>query len=533
MENKDRPSGSLLPEKDTRIQLVVNNQDDEDTIDLGRVFRNMKLKTRIYAWVLVLCMLVGICAPLLLYQFTKPELTVTSVVTLRYDAPNPEYLKAEEEKDEEALKKLEKIAPVARLVTPEGEPLDLSVVTSAPVLQQALSGLTLSKPVTVETLRNNLTVTRVLTEESSRTKEALAGLADSKDREAYIRLEKTELEYQNRFIVSLANGFGDEDDNVKYELTDEELRILLNRVLDEYNATLARQWADVRLPEDGFSVIDPETQDIPEILDSLDTALEDLYAYCEGQPDSVKEYRSWQTGMNLNEWMEAIRTVQDVNVNYLDAYVYTQGLMRDKEAVKLTFRYRLRTLQGDLEKVNARIAANAELLKNYKNNEVYVSMQESDSSRSTQMTTDYYNELVLKQQEAYSEASQLRIRIAETQENLDRLDASSNSADITEAEADLATALENAKTLYASIRAHMSELFSSSLYTTYSEHSEPQGEDVSFLKASWKKMLIGFVAGAVIGCGIWFLAALAPEFLHKRKDDDPEADAKGKEAAEV
>ena len=159
--------------------------------------------------------------------------------------------------------------------------------------------------------------------------------------------------------------------------------------------------------------------------------------------------------MNLNEWMESIRTVQDVNVNYLDAYVYTQGLMRDKEAVKLTFRYRLRTLQGNLEKVNARIAANAELLKNYKNNEVYVSMQESNSSRSTKMTTDYYNELVLKQQEAYSEASQLRIRIAETQGNLARLDASSNSVDITEAEADLATALENAKTLYASIRAHM------------------------------------------------------------------------------
>ncbi len=84
MENNERP-GSLKPaEKDTKIQLVVNNPDpDESTIDLGRVLHNIRLKTRIYAWVLVLCLVIGICAPLLLYQFSESPLTVTSVVTLR------------------------------------------------------------------------------------------------------------------------------------------------------------------------------------------------------------------------------------------------------------------------------------------------------------------------------------------------------------------------------------------------------------------------------------------------------------------
>ena len=49
-ENKmDMPSSG----NDRQIQLVVNNQ-EEGIINLGNVFHNMKLKKRIFAWVLVL-----------------------------------------------------------------------------------------------------------------------------------------------------------------------------------------------------------------------------------------------------------------------------------------------------------------------------------------------------------------------------------------------------------------------------------------------------------------------------------------------
>ncbi len=535
MENNERPNGGMLPEKDTKIQLVVNKPEtDEVTIDLGRVFHNAKVLGRVYAWVLVFCILVGISAPLLMYQFNKPMMTVSSVVSLRYDVPNPEYEEAKKLNDTEAMKELDKTVPVSELVTPEGEDLDLSVVTSSPVLQQALSGLTLSSPVTIENLRNNITVTRVLTEESSRTKEVLAGLAEAKNADLYSRLDGTKLKYQNRFIVSLTNGFGDADSNVKTELKDEELKLLLNRVLDAYNNTLVKQWADVRLPEDKVSVIDLETQDLPEVLDSLNTALDDLYTYCDEQSDSVKEYRSWQTGLNLNEWMTTLQTVQETNVDYLDAYVYAKGLIRDKDSVRLTLRYRMRTLQSDLDKVNEEIAANAELLKNYKNDEVYVSMQESDASRSTQMTTGYYNELVIKQQEAYKQAAELRTQIAETQNKLDRLDLAAKADEIADAETELENAVATVRNLYTGVRDHMSELFSSPLFTTWSEHSAPQGEAPNFLKSSMKKMLIGAAVGAVAALGLWFLAALAPEFRRGRKEnDEPKVKTAGKEAAEA
>lgn len=522
------------PKENTQIQLVVNRpESEEDTIDLGRVFHNIKVKSRIFVWVLVLCMVVGISAPILLYQFQKAPLTVTSVVTLRYNLPNPKYEEAKNKGDLVALKELEPELPVSELLDPKGKDLDVTVVTSAPVLQKALDGLNFSGSVSIEGIRNNMTVTRVLTEESSRTQEVLAGLKEAKNSEVYNRLEYTILKYQPRFIVSLKNGFGNAN-GAKFDLKDEELRILLNRILDAYNDALVKEFADVRLPEDKVSLIDTENLDLPEVLDGLNGALTDLLTYCDNQPETAKSYRSWQTGLTLNEWMDSIRTIQSVNIDYLDAYVYARGIMRDKDAVALTYRYRLRTLQSDLDKVNENIANTETLLKNYKNNEVYVSMQESDSARTTKMTTAYYNELVLQQQENYVKAASLRTDIAEMQNKLDRLSGYTKQAEIKDAEAEIQNAIVNVKSLYDSVRAHMTELFTSPLFTTYSEHSAPQGETVNFLTASAKKMIIFGVAGAVVACALWFLAALAQEFRRNSKEDNaPKAKAEGKEAAEA
>jgi len=78
----------LLPTTDQGKQInliVAPPENDAFVIDLRRVFRNMRNRLRIYAWIMVLCFTVGVCAPLLLYQFSKAPLTVSSVVTLTYD----------------------------------------------------------------------------------------------------------------------------------------------------------------------------------------------------------------------------------------------------------------------------------------------------------------------------------------------------------------------------------------------------------------------------------------------------------------
>ena len=243
---------TLEIDKNAQINVMLNTPDYTDyEIDLGRVFHNMKQMRRVYAWVIVLCLLVGVCAPLLLYQFSKPVLTVSSVVTLNYA------------KDE-------------RLKAPDGTDLDLSQIVSSYVLQNALADLKLSKPVSISALRSNIKIDRILTDKSRQAQELAKKMDQEKNANVFNQLQSIDLEYVNRFVVSLTNSFDDGTGKNTIDLKDAELRLVLNRVLDAYNDYLILTYADQKLPEDRLSIIDLDRMDILESLEQMQTASDAL-----------------------------------------------------------------------------------------------------------------------------------------------------------------------------------------------------------------------------------------------------------------
>ena len=522
MDNNEQKTNGLPDGQDRPIQLVLNRPaSNEVTIDLGNVFHNMKLKRRIFAWLIVLCLTAGLCLPLLMYQFNKPMLTVSSVAVLRYEVPVKERVNGEWVVPDEP-----KYEQVSDLTAPDGSDLDLNEITSSYVLQTALDGMSLSRPVTAAQLRANIRIQTILTEASSRTREALAGLADAKNAEAYTRLETAEMKYQNRFIVSLTNGFGEEGSSRKTELKDDELRQVLDRVLTVYNDYLVKTYADIKLPEDKFSVIDIRELDILESLDQLRAGLDAMDEYIKAKSDAVRAYRSSVTGRSLTDWQETLKTFRSINVDYLYTLVSENAVTRDKTALLTTWKYELRNAQNSLDKTNEEIAETQKILSTYKNDSIYVSMQESDDTKTTKASTKYYNDLVLQQADNYEQARKLKETVADYTDRIIRMEAAEGT-EVTEAvEEELTRSLSTAQGLYGKVRAHMEEVFASSMYTGYEDHSVPQGSVEGFLKASMKKMIIFGAAGAVLACGLWFLAGLAPEFSKNRK-----AQETGKEAA--
>ena len=526
MDQNERQDGRLTIDKDAQINVVVNAPDSgEDTIDLGNVFHNAKLKSRIFAWVLVVCLVVGAVAPLLLYQINPPMLTATSVVTLKYDVAQTRTVNG---------RTVVTYSPAKDLTTPDGNgDLDLNQITSAYVLQQALEGLELSQPVTLAMLRKNISIERVLTDESRRAQELASKMVDDKNNAAYTQIQNVKMIYDNKFVVRLTNGFvpvGAQDDAKKVVLKDGELKRLLDRILTAYNDYLVMTYADIKLPDDELSVIDTASLDLLESLELLQTASDNLYAYCNSKSSAVKSYRSYKDGRNLKDWMKTIRTGRQISIDYLYSYVYNNSIVRDTDNVITSYRYQLRNAESQLEVINGNIETVRSLLENYKNDKIFVSMQESDTAKSTQTTTDYYNELILQQSANYNRAAALETSIARLNDKLSNLTADNNnhaaSIDLETAEENLQQTIAACKAVYAGVKAHMEELIASPFYTTYAEHTVPQDKLQNFLAANLKKMIIGAVAGAVIACGIWFLAALAPEFRKGRKDEE-----EGKEAA--
>ena len=511
MDNNENRTDILPTGSDRQIHLVVSNNQDEDSIDLGKVIQNIKLKKRIYAWVLVLCLTVGICAPLLLYQVSHSMLTVSSVVTLNYTIPTKNGYKA-----------------VTNLTAPDGTALDLNQITSSYVLQNAINGADLSQPIQVRNLRDNVKIERVLTEDSRRMQEVAAKMVEDKSNAAYNQVQGVKMTYENKFVVSLTNGFGNEDSKQKTELTETELRRLLNEILSAYNDYMVKTYAKTKLPDDEFSVIDIEELDVLDSLDLMRTATNNLYRYCRSQPKEIRSYRSWQTGRTLQDWMQSILLLRSMRINYLYSYVYNNSIVHDRETTITNYQYQLREAQKKLDTVNENIATIKAILDNYKNDEIYVSMQESDAAKTTKTTTDYYNNLILQQAENYQQAAEQEIIIADLTDKLESLNETElNQTELVDEISDEQKAtLEAGKDIYNQIKAHMEEMQESANFTIYAEYTAAQGKEKGFLGSSIKKIIIGAMLGAVIACGLWFMAALAPEFNKSKKEEKY-----GKEAA--
>ena len=538
MDQKERlEDGKLSIDKDARINVVVNTPDsEEDSIDLGRVFHNMKVKRRVYAWVLVLCLVVGLCAPVVLYYMNKPMLIVASAVTLKYDVPMVELadgrlipLAESEEEDPEIV-----YVPVTDLTAPDGSPLDLNQITSSYVLSRAMEGLELSQPLTLTALRQNISIERVLTEESRQAQELASKMVEDKNSEAYGQMQAVEMKYDCKFTVRLTNGFGEEDSRVKLVLQDGELSLLLDRILKAYNDYLVQTYADRQMPDDEISVIATEKLDLLESLEKLRTASDDLLEYCESRPDSVRAYRSSRDGRSLNDWMQTLRTQREVSIDYLYSYVYSNSIVKKPEEVKTFYNSRKQLTEQSLKDVSAKIAADEKMREDYEKPQVIVSMQESGGTMTTKQTTDQFNEIVLRLDKNIARQAELKTELADLEQKIAALetvtDASSEET-IEQMDGELAKVMDRSRETYASISALMEEIISSPFYTNYAEHTVPQGKAQSFFAANLKNMVIGGVAGAVVACGLWFLAALAPEFRRGRKDDDPKAEGNGKEAA--
>ncbi|MCR5376637.1 MAG: hypothetical protein K6E71_07815 [Lachnospiraceae bacterium] len=459
----------------------------------------MKAKRRVYAWVVFLCVMLGLCVPLLLYQFGKDNVRVASVVTFDYDVldtTNPLVTPSP--------------VPVKDLTAPDGTELDVSQITSSYVLQDALRGVTLSEDITIAALRNNISIERMLTEDSRRQQEIAKQMLADKNSAAYAQLQSIKLSYVNQIIVSLSNGFG-EADGEKVYLPDDELRLLLDRILISYNDYLAMTYADLMLPGDEISVIDTEHLDIMESVDMLRLALTNLYDYCDGKSDEIKAYRSYRDGRSLTDLMETLQTARDVNVEYLYSDITASSVAKDREAMIAKYRFQMREAQTKLDVVNEQIAQTAETLKNYKHDQIYVEQQDGEGSKTTKITTEYYNKLILEQAANYENATVLEITIDDLKAKIESLQSETAAVDTEKAKVELAAAIKICHEVYTQICDQMEEIYGSSFYTTYANRSAAQGKAPGFLAANMKKMIIGAVLGAFLACGLWFVSAFAAE----------------------
>ena len=505
---------SLKVERDSTINLVVNqNTEDDLAIDLVWLYHNMKKKAGFFIWVIFFCAVVGACLSLIYYQLTKAPETVYSAVTLTYEIDN------EDEENPDAPKRI--MVPDLTAPDNEGE-LDLNQITSSTVLQEALEGLELSKTVSLNNLQRNISIQRILSEESRRNQEILSSMLENKNEGAYQQMQDMEYSYRNIFVVSLTNGFGEEDSRVKTYLRSGELSLLLERILDAWNHYLVNTYVNLRLPDDAVAAISIEELDIPESVDQIREALNAMYSYSEEQSDEVKAYRSYQTGSTLTDLAEQIQLLLNTEVENLSAYVFLNGVAADRAKVIDNYRYRLLMAEAELKEINENTAAIRKLLDNYKNDQIFVASTTSEgneTAQTVQTNTAYYNELLVQQVENEQLAAQKRQEVIEYEARMAALNSAENVvsyAEIAAVEDELNTLLSKTEEMTQRLREHMKEVFSANFYNTLAEHSVALSDSEGFLTVVVKKTIIGLAIGLLIGFAIWVVNGLFPEITKDR-----------------
>ena len=527
------PDRVLTIDRDSTINLMVNQSgEDEIEIDFLQVFYNMKGKTGLFLWVMLLCMVVGVSLGLVRYQMTKAPETVYSAVFLNYEIDNPD-----------ATGKEAKRIPVSDLTAPDSEgELDLGQITSSNVLQEALDGIELSGPVSLSNLQRNISIHRVLSEESRRDQEILSTMLENQDDAAYRQMQDMEYSYQNAFVVSLRNGFGEEGSRRKVYLRSTELSLLLERILDAWNHYLVSTYENLKAPDDAVAAIHIEELDIPESVDQVREAINSMYSYSDEQSDEVKAYRSYQSGYTLTDLMERMQLLLNTEVETLSAYVFSNGIAVDRARVIDNYRYRMLMAETELKEINENTAALRKLLDNYKNDQIFVASMtaEGEGGQTVQTNTGYYNELLMRQIENERMAAQKRQELIEYESRIAALNSAENlvtQEDISEVEDELSLLLSKSEELLHQLRSHMDEIFATDFYNTMMDHSVALGDSEGFLEAASRKMAIGLAAGLVIGFCIWFADGLIPEFTKgrenagrkKEKRDENGVDREGKE----
>ena len=330
--------------------------------------------------------------------------------------------------------------------------------------------------------------------------------------------------YRNQYIVTLTNGFGNEKSSVT--LDGQEMAALLNNIIDEYEKYFFETYDVFTLPDNTIDDISVDELDYIEWLDNMDDILNSLSTYCTSESRGrFLNYRSKLDGLSFADINRMVNLVRSARVDYLYAYVYYNGLAKDKERIITRFQYTLRNLDHSLSVINENIANGAALIENYKNGKKLKSSQNTGDNETQDITTksitDYYNNLILKQADMYGEKSSTELSIDNLNDRIKLFSGSkSNSAKTAVVEQEITEVNDICRKLYDLARRHAEEIVDSETYRNSFITDIGATDQTSFFSGDLiKKMIIGMAAGAFLGFAMWFGTALAAEW----KDADKRA----------
>ena len=479
-------------EDSKKIDLYINNQEgQEQGISIMNVFSTLGKRFKIFGWLMLSTLLLGLLVPTLMYTFKNKSEQAVSILALDYEEANVG-------KD------------------PNGENLDITYLKSSYIVNNALNNVTLSKKLSTAQVQNNLKITGILTDETKQQQEILNNLLAEKNNEYGKLIQQFTLKYRPQFIITIGNTF--KNGNSTVVLPADELHRLLSAVTESYNDYFVETYQDRILPNDYINAINEETLDYLETLDEVSNSLIYLESYCKERAELIPNFRTTE-GISFKDLEKTINRLRSFRIDEFSAFVYENNVYKDKLVLKTYYEMQKRNAELDLVETNANIATLNDSIEHYKNGKVVVNT-DNGTPIEVPHTDSEYNRLVLQLTEMNEHKSALEERIAILTDRLNKIDGPEATAEQkNKAQEYVDNALAESRTLYSLVYRSAQELFNSSAYKNRYMHTITTTKREG-LSDNLKIFALGAAAGLAVGLIAWIGDAFIIEFRNVKKANE-------------
>ena len=498
MAKKDEtklPNDDLdLVQDSKKIDLYINNQDDQEQgISIMNVFSTLGKRFKIFIWVIIVGLLAGLLAPTLMYTFKDKKESAVAVLGFDY-------------------------AGAAAEKAPDGSKLDVTILKSPYVIENALNNVTLSKKVSTASVQANIVISRPLTDETKRQQEIIQELKEAKHNDYAEMVKNFVLRYREQYFVYLNNGFSDGGRN-KIKLNSADLSHLMSAIMASYNDYFIETYQDRAMPSNLLAPLDEESADYLEILDEVSSSLTYLTDYCNNRASFIKGYRN-KDGISFEDLSDVISTLQSADINYIYSYIEENNVYKDKMILQTYYEKQKRDAELDLVETNSNITTLENTIASYQDGQVVVQTTEGGTPVYVPHTDAEKSKLILELTNLNKQKTALEERISKLDDRLTKLNGTpATDEQKAKAEEYIQIALNDANLAYELVSKNAEELFNSNAYKSRYMHALTTS-DSERLSDNLKLFAIGAAAGLFLGVLIWIADAFIIEFRNVKKANE-------------
>ena len=364
------------------IRLEVNRpEDDEREIDLIEVAKAIASKRRIYAYLLVIAVLVGLLLGGLsvVYDHYFNEASyVRGLISFNYKG-------------------------IEKGLDPNGAVFDVTVLKSPAVLEPALAAIGRDSAY-LSHLKDNIDIKAVQPQDVVERITIIERMSE-KDPSNYEKLLDVDY-YPSQYVVYLY------DDGT---FSTREMSNLLNAVFDSYREYFYKTYADSDVITVVANLLDSGDYDYSANIDLISTQIDLMESFVEAKQAEAPEFRSSATGMSFEDIGASLELIKTIDLANISSFVQTHTLSNDPMQMVEYYEYLITETRRQLNEQQVKLANVTEAINNYeKDPMVVVSGQDSTAQFTT--TSEYYDTLVAEKISISNRIASINVRLSKYNE---------------------------------------------------------------------------------------------------------------------